>query len=223
MHKKSSSYAEIALGIISKYEDIEIFSILRCGIVIEVCVDAAQIIGLLSFLKEHMDLRCGMLVDLFAVDYLTSSQHIGSRDTETKNTNDKTVENKGTEGGVENQQCIELVYNLLSMRFNFRVMVKVRLPAYELSIESVCRVFCMANWYEREAFDMYGINFKGHPNLTRILTDFEFEGFPMRKSFPICGYQEVYYDTIEEEVRYRPVDLPQEHREFVYPETWKAK
>jgi NADH-quinone oxidoreductase subunit C len=115
----------------------------------------------------------------------------------------------------------DVVYHLLSLHNNQRI--RVRMKAEEgATVPSVIEVFPCANWFEREAFDMYGILFSGHPDLRRILTDYGFEGYPLRKDFPLTGYVEVHYDDEEKRVVYRPVELVQEFRSFDFLSPWEG-
>lgn len=115
----------------------------------------------------------------------------------------------------------EIVYHLLSMRMNQRIRVKAATDE-ETPVPSVTGVFPCANWFEREAFDMYGIRFAGHPDLRRILTDYGFEGHPLRKDFPLTGHVEVRYDALEKRVIYEPVELVQEYRNFDFLSPWEG-
>ena len=99
----------------------------------------------------------------------------------------------------------EVVYHLLDFKQNIRLRIKVKVSEDE-TIPSVTAIYPCANWYEREAFDMYGINFTDHPNLRRLLTDYNFEGFPLRKDFPLTGSVEVRYSDVEKKVIYEPVN-----------------
>ncbi len=113
----------------------------------------------------------------------------------------------------------EVVYHLLSHRHNKRVRVKIEVGEQEC-VPSVCTVFKAANWFEREAWDLVGIPFEGHPDMRRILTDYGFEGHPLRKDFPVMGYSELRYDVVEGRVVYGPVDLPQAYRSFDFLSPW---
>lgn len=113
----------------------------------------------------------------------------------------------------------EVVYHLLSPKLNQRIRVKLRTDA-ETPIQSATSVYPGADWFEREAYDMYGILFTGHPDLRRILTDYGFDGHPMRKDFPLTGYVEVRYDDEQKRVVYEPVELRQEFRDFDYKSPW---
>ncbi len=115
----------------------------------------------------------------------------------------------------------EVVYHLLSPRLNQRIRVK--LAADDATpVASVIGVFPAANWYEREAYDMFGILFSGHPDLRRLLTDYGFQGYPLRKDFPLTGYVETRYDDEKKRVVYEPVKLTQEFRSFDFESPWEA-
>ena len=115
----------------------------------------------------------------------------------------------------------DVVYHLLSMRQNQRIRVKVATTESD-PVPSVIDVFPTANWLERETYDMYGILFSGHPDLRRILTDYGFEGYPLRKDFPLTGYREVRYDDEAKRVVYEPVKLVQEFRQFDFESPWEG-
>ena len=115
----------------------------------------------------------------------------------------------------------EVVYNLLSPRHNQRVRVKLAADE-ETPVPSVWTVFNSALWYEREAWDLYGVFFSDHPDLRRLLTDYGFEGHPLRKDFPLTGYVEVRYDDDQKRVVYEPVNLVQEFRTFDYESPWEG-
>jgi NADH-quinone oxidoreductase subunit C len=119
------------------------------------------------------------------------------------------------------EKRFEVVYHLLSPRLNQRIRVKVAADETTL-VPSVVDVFPAANWYEREAFDMYGILFSGHPDLRRLLTDYGFQGHPLRKDFPLTGFVEVRYDDEQKRVVYEPVKLAQEFRTFDFESPWEG-
>jgi NADH-quinone oxidoreductase subunit C len=121
----------------------------------------------------------------------------------------------------ERANRFEVVYHLLSPTQNARIRVKATTDE-RTAVPSVCDVYPAANWFEREAFDMYGILFSGHPDLRRILTDYGFEGHPMRKDFPLTGYVEVRYDDEQKRVVYEPVSLTQEFRSFDFMSPWEG-
>ncbi len=115
----------------------------------------------------------------------------------------------------------EVVYHLLSVHKNLRVRVKTSTDA-TTAVPSVVGIHPGANWFEREAFDLYGILFEGHPDLRRILTDYGFRGHPLRKDFPLTGYVELRYDEEQKRVVYEPVKLPQEFRSFDFLSPWEG-
>jgi NADH-quinone oxidoreductase subunit C len=115
----------------------------------------------------------------------------------------------------------EVVYMLLSLTKNHRVMVKVR-TSEDVPVPTVTTIWPVAGWLEREVFDMYGVVFEGNTDLRRILTDYGFEGHPFRKDFPLTGYQEVRYSAEQRRVVYEPVDLPQDLRQFDFMSPWEG-
>ena len=115
----------------------------------------------------------------------------------------------------------DVVYHLLSLTRNLRIRVKAQVGEGE-SIASIIGPYPAANWFEREAFDMYGIAFDGHPDLRRILTDYGFSGYPLRKDFPLTGYVELRYDDQLKRVVYQPVQLVQEFRDFDFMSPWEG-
>ena len=115
----------------------------------------------------------------------------------------------------------EVVYIFLSMTENKRVIVKTSLKEDE-NIESITSIHKAADWYERECYDLFGIKFLNHPDLRRIMTDYNFEGHPLRKDFPLTGHTEVRYDDLEKKVVYEPVKLTQEYRNFDYMSPWEG-
>lgn len=115
----------------------------------------------------------------------------------------------------------DVVYHLLSMQLNHRIRIKVQTDE-NTPVASIVGIFPCADWFEREAFDMYGILFAGHPDLRRILTDYGFEGFPLRKDFPMSGHVEVRYDSEQQRVVYEPVKLTQAFRSFDFLSPWEG-
>ena len=121
----------------------------------------------------------------------------------------------------EREKRFEVVYNLLSLTHNMRVRVKVETDE-ETPVPSVSGVFSSATWWEREAWDLFGIYFSEHPDLRRIMTDYGFDGHPLRKDFPLTGYVEVRYDDEQKRVVYEPVKLTQEFRSFDFLSPWEG-
>ena len=150
-----------------------------------------KIINFLTFLKQDTALSFKTLVDLFASDMLYLKEI-----------------------------RFEVIYNLLSYKLNSRITVKVCLESTQIKVPTAINIFSSAGWYEREVFDMYGIYFENHPDLRRILTDYNFVGHPLQKDFPLTGYQEVRYDDELQQVVYEPVKLTQEFRNFDFDMPW---
>ena len=121
----------------------------------------------------------------------------------------------------DRENRFEVVYHLLSFKNNLRARVKIFIDENS-TIDSLTSVFPCANWFEREAFDMYGIQFNDHPDLRRILTDYGFEGHPLRKDFPLTGNVEVRYNEIEKKIVYEPVKLQQDYRHFDIQSPWEG-
>lgn len=162
---------------------------------------------LLSVLKQHEALRCDQLSDLCAVDYL----HYGQYDWETESATDRGfsrgVEAQESEGHPLNKPRFAVVYHLLSTVYNHRMRVKSFIETEHLVVPSVHDLWKVANWFEREAYDLYGILFENHPDLRRILTDYGFIGHPFRKDFPLSGHIEMRYDAELQKVIYEPVNI----------------
>jgi NADH-quinone oxidoreductase subunit C len=151
-----------------------------------------NIIEILEFLRNDRECDFSILIDVCGVDY--------------------------PERGKER---FEIVYQLLSLSQNNRVRVKIT-TSEEQQVPSIVNVYSTAGWLEREIWDMYGVYFKGNPDLRRILTDYGFEGHPLRKDFPLTGYVEVRYDEEQRRVVYEPVKLAQDFRYFDYLSPWEG-
>jgi len=121
----------------------------------------------------------------------------------------------------ENSKRFKMVYLFLSHQFNQRIIISSLINENEV-VPSLTKIFPSANWMEREVFDMYGVKFKDHPDLRRILTDYGFEGHPLRKDFPLTGHHEVRYSEDEKKVIYEPVKLEQNYRNFDYESPWEG-
>ena len=121
----------------------------------------------------------------------------------------------------DQEKRFQLVYLFLSHEKNIRVKLAIRFDSKQI-INSLTKIFPSANWMEREVFDMYGIKFKNHPDLRRILTDYGFKGHPLRKDFPLTGFNEVRYSEKEKKVIYEPVKLEQNYRNFDFESPWEG-
>lgn len=190
-----------------KFADLGVTQHLDLGELTLIC-PREQLIPVMTLLKNDNTLRFDTLIDVCGVDYL----HYGRYDWETE---------EATETGFSRAVGLQpdrpvtfhpesrfaVVYHLLSTSLNQRVRVKVYLEESYPAVESVCALWSAANWFEREAYDLYGILFNNHPDLRRILTDYGFIGHPFRKDFPLSGHVEMRYDATERRVVYEPVDI----------------
>ena len=121
----------------------------------------------------------------------------------------------------EDEKRFEIIYLMLSHEKNLRIKIKVKFEIGK-KIVSITKIFPSANWMEREVFDMYGVEFENHPDLRRILTDYDFEGHPLRKDFPLTGFEEVRYSEKDKKVIYEPVKLEQDYRDFDFESPWEG-
>ena len=121
----------------------------------------------------------------------------------------------------QREKRFKIVYLLLSHENNLRIVININIDE-KIIVPSITKIFPSANWMEREVFDMYGISFKDHPDLRRILTDYGFKGYPLRKDFPLTGHTEVRYSEDKKKVIYEPVKLDQEYREFDFESPWEG-
>ena len=119
------------------------------------------------------------------------------------------------------EKRFDMIYLLISLTLNQRILVKTAIDERTV-LESISIIHKAANWYERECYDLFGIQFSKHPDLRRIMTDYNFEGHPLRKDFPLTGHTEVRYDDLEKKVVYEPVKLAQEYRSFDYMSPWEG-
>jgi NADH-quinone oxidoreductase subunit C len=154
-------------------------------------VPAPGLIKVVTFLRDNPKCLFKMVVDICGVDY------------------------------PEREKRFEVVYNLLSLKYNLRLRVKVAAGEDE-PVPSVTGIYSVAGWFEREAWDLYGIYFSDHPDLRRILTDYGFEGHPLRRDFPLTGFVEVRYDIEQKRVINEPVKLRQEFRTFDFQSPWEG-
>ncbi|HXZ02687.1 MAG TPA: NADH-quinone oxidoreductase subunit C [Stellaceae bacterium] len=156
-----------------------------------VTVRREAVVRVLGFLRDDPKCLFKLLADLCGVDYPDRAERF------------------------------EVVYNLLSLKLNQRIRVKLAVDE-EQAVPSVVSVYSAAGWFEREAWDLFGIYFSDHPDLRRLLSDYGFEGHPLRKDFPLTGYVEVRYDEDQKRVIYEPVRLTQEFRSFDFLSPWEG-
>nr|AEP42858.1 NADH dehydrogenase subunit 9 [Phytophthora alni]AFQ01952.1 NADH dehydrogenase subunit 9 [Phytophthora uniformis] len=160
----------------------------------ELCINIStnKLIPILFFLKNHTNCQFKILSEICVVDYINKKKRF------------------------------EMIYNLLSIRFNSRLKIKITINEVQ-SVDSIITIYKAANWCEREVWDMFGIFFFNHPDLRRILTDYGFEGHPLRKDFPLSGFLEVFYNELKKRVVYEPINLSQQYRLFEFNNPWDKK
>jgi len=154
-------------------------------------IERADLVRVMTFLRDDVMCQFQQLMDITAADY------------------------------PERDERFDVVYNLLSLRHNQRIRIKLGTNE-DTPVPSVTGVYTVANWFEREIWDLFGVFFSDHPDLRRILTDYGFEGHPMRKDFPLTGYVEMRYDDEQKRVVYEPVKLQQDFRSFDFLSPWEG-
>ena len=166
-------------------------NIINKEVYFEIFIKKNEIFETIKKIKEDSELCFDQLTDLTAIDYPSREDRF------------------------------EIIYILLSMRLNTRIIIKSSLKIDD-KIESISYLYKSANWFERECYDLFGIYFLNHPDLRRIMTDYNFEGHPLRKDFPLTGHNEVRYSEDEKKVVYEPVKLEQNYRNFDYESPWEG-
>jgi NADH-quinone oxidoreductase subunit C len=162
-----------------------------------ILVTKETILEVVQKVKEDEELLYEQLVDITATDNLMSKTGYS-------------------------EQRFTLIYSFLSLKYNKRLFIFTNLSEDDLDIDTITPIFESADWYERECYDLFGINFKNHPNLQRLMNDYNFQGHPLRKDFPLTGYEEVRYDENLKKVVYEPVTLKQEFRDFDNESPWEG-
>ena len=162
-----------------------------------ILVSKEKILEVVQKVKEDEELLYEQLVDITATDNLMAKTGYS-------------------------EQRFTLIYSFLSLKYNKRLFIFTNLSEDDLDIDTITPIFESADWYERECYDLFGINFKNHPNLQRLMNDYNFQGHPLRKDFPLTGYEEVRYDENLKKVVYEPVTLKQEFRDFDNESPWEG-
>ena len=182
--------------LINKYSVGEIQFPTKSGL-LSMLVKKEMILEIIQKIKEDDKLLYDQLIDITVIDNVLSKQNYSN-------------------------QRYTIIYSFLSLRFNKRLLVYSNISEDDQNIDSITQIFESANWFEREIYDLFGINFKNHPNLQRIMNDYNFQGHPLRKDFPLTGYEEVRYDENLKKVVYEPVTLKQEFRDFDSESPWEG-
>ena len=162
-----------------------------------ILVNKESILEIVQKVKEDDELLYEQLVDITATDNILSKT------------------------GYSNER-FTIIYSFLSLVHNKRLFIFTNISDQDIEIDSITQIFESADWYERECYDLFGINFKNHPNLQRLMNDYNFQGHPLRKDFPLTGYEEVRYDENLKKVVYEPVTLKQEFRDFDNESPWEG-
>ena len=182
--------------LINKYSIGEIQFPTKSGL-LSMLVKKELVLEIIQKIKEDDKLLYDQLIDITVIDNVLSKQNYSN-------------------------QRYTIIYSFLSLSFNKRLLVYSNISEDDQNIDSITQIFESANWFEREIYDLFGINFKNHPNLQRIMNDYNFQGHPLRKDFPLTGYEEVRYDENLKKVVYEPVTLKQEFRDFDSESPWEG-
>ena len=182
--------------LINKYSVGEIQFPTKSGL-LSMLVKKELILEIIQKIKEDDKLLYDQLIDITVIDNVLSKQNYSNH-------------------------RYTIIYSFLSLSFNKRLLVYSNISEEDQNIDSITQIFESANWFEREIYDLFGINFKNHPNLQRIMNDYNFQGHPLRKDFPLTGYEEVRYDENLKKVVYEPVTLKQEFRDFDSESPWEG-
>jgi len=182
--------------LINKYSVGEIQFPTKSGL-LSMLVKKELVLEIIQKIKEDDKLLYDQLIDITVIDNVLSKQNYSN-------------------------QRYTIIYSFLSLSFNKRLLVYSNISEDDQNIDSITQIFESANWFEREVYDLFGINFKNHPNLQRIMNDYNFQGHPLRKDFPLTGYEEVRYDENLKKVVYEPVTLKQEFRDFDSESPWEG-
>ena len=183
-------------NILQKYSTGNFHFPIKSGID-NILVNKDSILEVTQKIKEDEDLLYDQLIDITVTDNMLSKSSYSN-------------------------ERFTLIYSFLSLKFNKRLFIFTNISEDNLDINSITQIFESADWFERECYDLFGINFVNHPNLQRIMNDYNFQGHPLRKDFPLTGYEEVRYDENLKKVVYEPVTLKQEFRDFDNESPWEG-
>ena len=183
-------------NILQKYSTGNFHFPIKSGID-NILVNKDSILEVTQKIKEDEDLLYDQLIDITVTDNMLSKSSYSN-------------------------ERFTLIYSFLSLKFNKRLFIFTNISEDNLDINSITQIFESADWFERECYDLFGINFVNHPNLQRIMNDYNFQGHPLRKDFPLTGYEEVRYDEHLKNVVYEPVTLKQEFRDFDNESPWEG-
>ena len=183
-------------NILQKYSTGNFHFPIKSGID-NILVNKDSILEVTQKIKEDEDLLYDQLIDITVTDNMLSKSSYSN-------------------------ERFTLIYSFLSLKFNKRLFIFTNISEDNLDINSITQIFESADWFERECYDLFGINFVNHPNLQRIMNDYNFQGHPLRKDFPLTGYEEVRYDENLKKVVYEPVKLEQNYRNFDYESPWEG-
>lgn len=191
----NSQFADALLSIDIEHDEITVV----CGV--------DTLISVLKQLRDQKEFTFDQMIDLCVVDYLLYGEYDWETDLATEKGFSRAVEFDESRAYSRPTQRFAVVYHLLSTQLNHRLRLKVFVEESNLVLPSAHEIWKSVNWFEREAYDLYGVLFEGHPDLRRILTDYGFIGHPFRKDFPISGHVEMRYDAFLKKVIYEPVDI----------------
>ena len=183
-------------NILQKYSTGNFHFPIKSGID-NILVNKDSVLEVTQKIKEDEDLLYDQLIDITVTDNMLSKSSYSN-------------------------ERFTLIYSFLSLKFNKRLFIFTNISEDNLDINSITQIFESADWFERECYDLFGINFVNHPNLQRIMNDYNFQGHPLRKDFPLTGYEEVRYDENLKKVVYEPVTLKQEFRDFDNESPWEG-
>jgi NADH-quinone oxidoreductase subunit C len=190
-----------------KIESSHVFQSTHSSDELTLDVSTENLIDVLKMLRDHDDFQFEQLIDIAGVDYLTYGQDEWSTDGATSSGFERGRNTQNKAAATWTKPRFAVVYHLLSVTLNHRIRLKIFIEEDSMRLPSVVSLWSAANWFEREAFDLFGLLFEGHPDLRRILTDYGFIGHPFRKDFPVIGELEMRFDEESGQCIYEPVTI----------------